>query len=194
MEDNLSIISQREVLTNGHNEMKRRKMISLFKCDVCEANYNSSNCLHDEFFEKECSCCGSTDHSFLDVRYGNEDRNLISLICACPLANPLEIKGKRLSVNNRKHWIDPTRIARECGYQEKEVDYMMERIQIKGCGRRMNTDEINRLQEAVYLNCEKEKNMCQFTRDSSYNPVNYLDDGYGSEDMMSICSDATSSL
>jgi Zn ribbon nucleic-acid-binding protein len=123
MEDNPPIISQREVLTNGYNGMKRKKMISLFKCDICEAKYNSSNCLHDEFFERECSCCGSADHSFLDVRYGSEDKNLISLICACPLANPLEIEGKRLSVNNRKHWIDPTRIARECGYQEKEVDY-----------------------------------------------------------------------
>ena len=194
MENNPLIISQREVLTDGYNGMKRRKMISLFKCDVCEAKYNSSNCLHDEFFGKECSCCGSVDHSFLDVRYENENRNLISLICACPLANPLEIEGKRLSVNNRKHWIDPTRIARECGYQEKEVDYMMERIQMKGCGRRMSTDDIHRLQEAAHLNCEKEKNMCQFTRDSSYNPVNYSDDEQENEDMMSICSDTTSSL
>ena len=194
MEDNPSIISQREVLTNRYNGIKRRKMISLFKCDVCEAEYNSSNCLHDEFFERECSCCGSADHLFLDVRYGSEDKNLISLICACPLANPLEIEGKRLSVNNRKHWIDPTRIARECGYQEKEVDYMMERIQMKGCGRRMSTDDIHRLQEAAHLNCEKEKNMCQFTRDSSYDPVNYSDDEQENEDMMSICSDTTRSL
>ena len=194
MDDNPLIISQREVLMNGYNGMKRRKMISLFKCDVCEANYNSSNCLHDEFFGKECICCGSADHSFLDVRSESGNGNLISLICTCPLAKPSEIKGKRLSVNNRKHWIDPTRIAKECGYQENEVDYMMERIQIKGCGRRMNIDDITRIQEAAHSSCEKERNMCQFTRDLSYNPVNYSDDDQESEDMMSICSDATSSL
>jgi hypothetical protein len=174
--------------------MKRRRMISLFKCEVCEAKYNSSNCLHDEFFGKECLCCGSADHSFLDVRYESENTNLISLICACPLANPLEIKGKRLSVNNRKHWIDPTLIAREGGYQEKEVDYIMERIQIKGCGRRMNTDDIARIQEAAHFSCEKERNMCQFTRDLSYNPISNSEDEQESDDMMSICSDATSSL
>ena len=193
-EDNPVIIKQRHIIRSRRPDIGRERMISLFRCGICEAGYNSSNCLHDEFFEKECACCGSTDHSFLDIKYEEDNEVLISLICACPLVNHSIVKEKMLSGNNKKYWIDPHRLAKECGYQEKEVDYLLERIQTKGCGRRMYSDDISRIQEAAHHSCETERNMCKFTRDTAYHPGNDSEDEQENEDMMSICSSTNSSL
>ena len=181
-------------MRNRCTDIRRERMISLFRCGVCEAGYNSSNCLHDEFFEKECACCGSTDHSFLDIKYEEDNEVLISLICACPLVNHSIVKEKMLSGNNKKYWIDPYRLAKECGYQEKEVDYVMERIQIKGCGRRMCPDDVIRIQEAAHHSCEMERSMCHFTRDVAYLSASDVDEQESEEDMMSICSSTTGGL
>ena len=181
-------------MRNRCTDIRREKTISLFRCDVCEAGYNSSNCFHDEFFERECLCCGSDDHSFLDIRYEEEGKDMVSLICSCPLASHSAVKERKLSVNNRKHWLDPKRVAKESGYQEKEVDYVMERIQIRGCGRRMCPDDVSRIQEAAHHSCEMERSMCHFTRDVAYLPVSDLDEQGSEEDMMSICSSTTGGL
>ena len=194
-EDYFVILSQKRFPRNGGVTLKKETWIPAFRCNICEAGYTSPNCLHDEFFEKECSCCGATDHSFLDIRHEVEDRNVISLICSCPLANHSVVRESRLSVNNRKHWIDPSRLAKECGYQEKEVEYIMERIQMKGCGRRMCPDDISRIQEAAYHSCETERNMCHFTRDVTHLTLTESEEqGESDEDMMSIGSNTTNSL
>jgi len=184
------ILSQKQVKANGI--IRRGKMISLFRCEVCEARYNSSNCFHDEFFEKECLCCGSVDHSFLDVIYDEENEGMISLICSCPLANPSIVNERRLSVNNRKYWIDPGKLAKECGYQEREIDYAMGRILTKGCGRHMGTDDITKMREKAYQSCETERHMCHFTRDVTHLSLNESEES--DEDMMSIGSSITNNL
>jgi hypothetical protein len=169
-------------------------MISLFRCEICEARYNSSNCYHDEFFGKVCLCCGSADHSFLDVRYEGKNE-LISLICSCPLANHSIVQGKRLSINNRRHWIDPDRVAKECGYQETEINHTIGRILTKGCGRHMGTDDVTKMRELAYRSCETERHMCHFTRDVTHlSPSDSEELGESDEDMMSIDSDTTNNL
>ena len=193
-DEDLVIVKQRHIIRNRNTDIRRGRMISLFRCGICEAGYNSSNCLHDEFFEKECACCGSTDHSFLDIKYEEDNEVLISLICMCPLVNHSVVKENMLSGNNKKYWIDPHRLAKECGYQKKEVDYLLERIQTKGCGCQMYSDDISRIQKAAHHSCETERNMCKFTRDLAYHPGNDSEDEQENEDMMSICSSTNSSL
>ena len=193
-DEDLVILKQRHIIRNRNTNIRRGRMISLFRCGICEAGYNSSNCLHDEFFEEECSCCGSDDHSFLDIKYEENNGVFISLICTCPLVNHSVVKEKMLSGNNKKYWIDPHRLAKECGYQEKEVDYLLRRIQTKGCGRRMYSEDTTRIQEAAYHHCEVERNMCQFTRDLTHLSFSDSDNDQENEDMMSIGSSTNNSL
>ena len=195
LEDSFVILSQKRFPRNVGVSLRKETWIPAFRCNICEAGYTSPNCLHDEFFEKECSCCGATDHSFLDIRNEVEDKNVISLICSCPLANHSAVRENRLSVNNRKYWIDPSRLAKEGGYQEKEVEYIMERIQMKGCGRRMCPDDISRIREAAYHSCETERHMCHFTRDVIHLTLTESEEQEESDwDMMSIGSNTTNSL